>query len=89
MATADRTIHVGAHTYALLRQEAERRHLDIDATADGLLAEHLSASPADITTLEQTLERAARLRATLAPTDEAVSLIREGRDELAQRAEHR
>jgi hypothetical protein len=41
MATIDRTIHLGTRTYELLRKEAERRHLDVDATADGLLAEHL------------------------------------------------
>ncbi|MFZ1926238.1 MAG: hypothetical protein WAU42_08865 [Solirubrobacteraceae bacterium] len=39
--------------------------------------------------LEQTLDRAARLRARLPPTDEVISLIRAGRDELDRRAEHR
>jgi hypothetical protein len=89
MATVARTIHVGARTYALLRKEAERRHLDVDATADDVLTEHLSALPIDMTELEQTLERAARLRATLPRTDEAVSLVRDGRDELDRRIEHR
>jgi hypothetical protein len=89
MATIDRTIHLGTRTYELLRKEAERRHLDVDATADGLLAEHLSASAVDIAELEQTLDRAARLRATLPATDEAVLLVREGRDELAERSERR
>jgi hypothetical protein len=89
MATIDRTIHLGTRTYELLRKEAERRHLDVDATADGLLAEHLSASLVDIAELEQTLDRAARLRATLPATDEAALLVREGRDELAERFERR
>lgn len=88
MATADRTIHLGARTYALLRKEAARRHLDVDATAEGVLAENLSATPVDMAELERTLERAARLRATLPPTEEAISLIRAGRDELDRRAEH-
>jgi hypothetical protein len=88
MAATDRTVHVGPHTYALLREEAERRHLDIDTTADDLLAERLSASTADAAKLERTLERAARLRARLPNTNVAVMSIREGRDELEQRAEH-
>jgi hypothetical protein len=88
MATTDRTVHVGPHTYALLRKEAERRHRDIDTTADDLLAERLSASTADAAKLERTLERAARLRARLPNTNVAVTSIREGRDELEQRAEH-
>lgn len=89
MATVDRTIHLGARTYALLRKEAARRHLDLDATAEGVLTENLSATPLDMAELERTLERAARLRATLPPTEEAASLIRAGRDELDRRAEHR
>jgi hypothetical protein len=78
MATADRTIHLGARTYALLRKEAARRHLDVDATAEGVFAEKLSATPVDMAELERTLEHAARLRATLPPTEEAISLIRAG-----------
>lgn len=89
MATIDHTIHLGTRTYQLLRKEAERRHLDVDATAEGLLAEHLSTSPVDVTELAQTLDRAARLRATLPATNEAVRLVREGRDELAERFERR
>jgi hypothetical protein len=89
MATADRTVHVGARTYALLREEAERRHRDVDTTADDLLAERLSASVIDAAKLERTLERAVQLRARLPHTDEAVALVREGRDELERRAEHR
>ena len=88
MAATDRTVHVGSRTYALLREEAERRHRDIDTTADALLAERLSASTADVAKLERTLERAARLRARLPQTNVAVTLVREGRDELEQRAEH-
>jgi hypothetical protein len=89
MATTDHTIRLGTRTYELLRKEAERRHLDVDATADGLLAENLSASPVDVAELAQTLDRAAQLRATLPATDEAVRLVREGRDELAERFERR
>jgi hypothetical protein len=91
MATADRTVHVGARTYALLREEAERRHRDVDTTADDLLAERLSASVSviDAAKLEGTLERASQLRARLPRTDEAVALVREGRDELERRAERR
>lgn len=89
MATADRTVHVGARTYALLREEAERRHRDVDTTADDLLAERLSAFVIDAAKLERTLERAAQLRARLPRTDEAVALVREGRDELERRAERR
>lgn len=89
MATADRTVHVGARTYALLSEEAERRHRDVDTTADDLLTERLSASVIDAAKLERTLERAAQLRARLPRTDEAVALVREGRDELERRAERR
>ncbi len=89
MATADRTVHVGAQTYALLREEAERRHRDVDTTADDLLTERLSAPVTDAAKLERTLERAAQLRARLPRTDEAVALVREGRDELERRAERR
>ena len=86
--TADRTIHIGARTYALLREEAERRHRDVDTTADDLLAERLS-SQIDAAEMTRTLERAARLRSRLPRTDEAATLIREGRDELERRAERR
>jgi hypothetical protein len=89
MATADRTVHVGAQTYALLREEAERRHRDVDTTADDLLAERLSAPVTDAAKLERTLERAVQLRARLPRTDEAVALIRDGRNELERRAERR
>lgn len=89
MATADRTVHVGARTYALLREEAERRHRDVDTTADALLTERLSASQIDAAKMQGILERAARLRARQPATNEAVALIREGRDELDQRAERR
>jgi hypothetical protein len=89
MATTDRTVHVGARTYTLLSEEAERRHRDVDTTADDLLAERLSASVIDAAKLERTLERAAQLRARLPHTDEAVALVREGRDELERRAERR
>jgi hypothetical protein len=89
MATADRTVSVGAQTYELLREEAERRHRDVDSTADDLLTERLSASVIDAAKLERTLERAARLRHRLPPTEEAVGLVREGRDELERRAERR
>jgi hypothetical protein len=34
VASTDRTIHVGARTYVLLRGEAECRRLDVDTTAD-------------------------------------------------------
>jgi hypothetical protein len=63
MATADRTVHVAARTYALLRKEAERRHRDVDTTADNLLTERLSASQIDAARMQGILERAAQLRA--------------------------
>ncbi|HEY8304835.1 MAG TPA: hypothetical protein VIG42_09660 [Solirubrobacteraceae bacterium] len=59
------------------------------APADGLLSEHLSASPVDFAELAQTLDRAAKLRATLPASDEAVLLVGEGRDELPERFERR
>jgi hypothetical protein len=71
----------------MLREEAERRHRDVDATADDLLAERLAASLIDTAKLERTMERAAQLRARLPRTDEAAALIREGRDELERRPE--
>jgi hypothetical protein len=49
----------------------------------------LSASPVDVAELEQTLSRASGLRATLPATDEAALIVREGRDELAERFERR
>lgn len=58
-------------------------------TADDLLAERLSASVIDPAKLERTLERVAQLHARLPRTDEAVALIREGRNELERRAERR
>ncbi len=79
MATADRTVHVGARTYALLRKEAERRHRDVDTTADDLLTERLSTSQIDAARMQGILERAARLRARQPPTNEAVAVVREGR----------
>lgn len=66
-------------------REAERRHLDVNATADDLLTEHPSATPTGLAELDRTLDRAAKLRATLPRTDDAVSLVREGRDELDRR----
>jgi hypothetical protein len=89
MASTDRTVHVAQRTYTLLRAEAERRHRDVDATADDLLAERLSTAAIDTTRLQGTLERAARLRARLPSAEQAVSLVREGREELAGRAERR
>jgi hypothetical protein len=80
---------VEAQTYALSRKEAEHRHLDVDATTNNVLAEHLSPAPTDIAGLDQTLDRAARLRAKLPRTADAVALIREGRDELDRRAQRR
>lgn len=86
MAAADRTIHVGRRTYALLSAEADRRHRDVDTTADDLLAERLAVSATvDEVSLQRTLERAARLRARLPRTEQAVSLVREGREELEGR----
>jgi hypothetical protein len=87
MASTDRTVHVGQRTYALLRAEAERRHRDVDTTADDLLAERLLAAAINTTRLQGTLERAARLRARLPRTEQAVSLVREGREELEGRTE--
>lgn len=89
MATTDRTVHIGARTFLLLRKEAERRNQDVDAIADDLLAERLSGSRIEGAKIERTLERAARLRARQPRTNEAVALIREGRDELERRAERR
>lgn len=89
MASTDRTVHVGQRTYALLRAEAERRHRDVDATADDLLAERLSRTAVDTTRLQDTLARAASLRARLPRTEQAVALVREGREELEGRAERR
>ncbi len=68
----------------------ERRpcsHLDVNATTEDVLAENLSHTPTDIAELDRTLDRAARLRATLPRTDDVVSLIREGRDELDRRSQ--
>jgi hypothetical protein len=89
MASADQTVHVGQRTYALLRAEAERRHRDVDETADDLLAERLSSAAVDTKRLQGTLERAARLRAGLPRTNQAVYLVREGREELETRAMRR
>lgn len=87
MASADRTIHVGRRTYALLSAEAERRHRDVDTTAEDLLTERLavSATISKASSLQRTLERAARLRARLPRVEQAVALVREGREELEGR----
>jgi len=57
--TTDRTAHIGAKTFSLLREEAERRNQDVDATAEDLLAERLSGPRIDGAKMERTLERAA------------------------------
>ncbi|HEY5342251.1 MAG TPA: hypothetical protein VIJ66_01140 [Solirubrobacteraceae bacterium] len=58
-------------------------------SSHSLLTERLSGSVVDTVKLERTLERAARFRHRLSRTDEAVALVREGRDELERRAERR
>jgi hypothetical protein len=82
MATRDRVIHVTPASYDRLAREAGRRGVAPDALADQLLAVELAPTEFD---LERTLADLAEIRGRMRGSDDAVALVREGRDELERR----
>lgn len=84
MATRDRVIHVTPDAYDRLEREAGRRGVQPDALADELLAAELA--PADFdwdSTLTELAEIRSRMRGG---SDDAVAIVREGREELERRS---
>lgn len=83
MATRDRVIHVTPDAYDRLSREAGRRGLAPDELADELLAAELA--PADFdwdAALAELAEIRGRMRGG---PDDAVAIVREGREELERR----
>jgi hypothetical protein len=83
MATRDRIIHITPDAYDRLEREAGRRGVQPDQLADELLAAELASTDFDWdAALAELAEIRSRMRG--AP-DDAVALVREGREELEQR----
>jgi hypothetical protein len=83
MATRDRVVHISPDAYDRLRQEAGRRGVEPDALVDELLATRLA--PADFdwdSALAELAEIRGRIRGR---PDDAVAIVREGREELERR----
>jgi hypothetical protein len=85
MAATDHTIRLPSSTYARLQAEAARSHRAIDEIAGELLDERLPQPIADREQARSALERLAALRARVGRGVDAVTLIREGREELDRR----
>lgn len=81
MATSPRTIELQPDAYDLVMREAERRGVEPDALVDELVRTDLGRENGD---LHAALDALAEFRAGLPPID-AVTLVREGRDELEER----
>jgi len=84
MATTRRTSRLRADTYGRVAPGAAARDEDIDDTAGRILRHHLPASRTDTDVLG-VLHRLEALGAKMKPGAGAERLVREGRDELAQR----
>jgi hypothetical protein len=84
MATTRRTVRLQAETYERVAREAARHDEDVDAAAERILRHHLPASGPSESVLGA-LHRLEALRAKMKPGKGAVTLVREGRDELEQR----
>lgn len=83
MATRDRVIHVSPDAYDRLEREAGRRGVQPDALADELLAAELAPASSD---LESILAELAEIRGRMrGGGDDAVAIVREGREELERR----
>jgi hypothetical protein len=85
MAATDHTIRLASSTYARLQAEAARSHRAIDEIAGELLDERLPQPIADREQARSALERLAALRARVGRGVDAVTLVREGREELDRR----
>jgi hypothetical protein len=83
MATRTHTVHLTPDAYDRLLHEADRRGVAPDELADELLTADLAPVQFD---LEPTLTDLADIRSRVHGTLDAVSLVREGRDELEQRS---
>jgi hypothetical protein len=80
----DRVIHVSPDAYDRLEQEAGRRGVQPDALADELLAAELAPANSD---LESILAELAAIRGRMrGGSDDAVAIVREGREELERRS---
>ena len=83
MATRDRIIHITPDAYDRLEQEAGRRGVQPDELADELLAVELASADFD---WDAALMELAEIRGRMrGGPDDAVALVREGREELEQR----
>lgn len=82
MATRDRVIHVTPDAYDRLAREAGRRGVPPDALADELLAAELAPAQSD---MEGILADLAQIRSRVRGGTDAVTLVREGREELERR----
>lgn len=82
MATRDRVIHVTPDAYDRLEREAGRRGVQPDELADELLAAELAPVSCNLDTI---LADLAEIRSRARSPVDAVTLVREGREELEQR----
>ncbi len=83
MATRDRVIHITPDAYDRLEREAGRRGVQPDQLADELLAIELASADFNWdAALAELAEVRGRMRGS---RDDAVALVREGREELEQR----
>jgi hypothetical protein len=83
MATRDRVIHVTPDAYDRLELEAGRRGVPPDALADELLAAELVPTEFD---WKSALVALAAIRSRMrGGSDDAVAIVREGREELERR----
>lgn len=85
MASTDYTVRLATRTYERLEAEAQRRHRAVDEVADELLGEWLPDAAPDLGRVRQALDQLARLRGRAGGDVDAVTLVREGRDELDRR----
>jgi hypothetical protein len=83
MATRDRIIHITPAAYDRLEREAGRRGVQLDELADELLGVELAFADFD---WDAALAELAEIRGRMrGGPDDAVALVREGREELEQR----
>lgn len=82
MATRDRVVHITPNSYDRLEREAGRRGVQPDELADELLATELAPARSD---LNEILADLAEIRSRVRRPVDAVTLVREGREELDQR----
>jgi len=83
MATRDRVIHVSRDAYDRLAREAGRRGVGTDELAAELLAAELAPTDFD---WDAALAELAEIRGRMrGGPDDAVAIVREGREELERR----